>query len=1161
MKWKHIIALGTALCTAGTLCGSAAASTGLQKMQEKLTETAAAEWIEGEAVVLYSGLAHVQGESSGSETVVRSFDLTMPTETEAWETLPLLQSSATTSGHAAMPETCTISLVRSETETTEELIARLEQQPNVLCAEPNYQIQIQSVTDHINALWGLQNTGQNDGIAGCDVNAEVLQGTLSDTEMVIAILDTGMHLTHPDLEPYLWTCPNTEVSEFMGEHGYDYVNYDDDPTDDHGHGTHCAGIIASVLEQAGANSVKLLPMKILNVEGVSGIYSELEAYYDLYQLRQYGVNVVAANNSWGCSLLAAGESGDIMNMMMTLAGESGVLSICAAGNDSYSVDDIPDYPSSLDNPYVIAVAASDESDNLADFSNYGKEKVDLAAPGVNILSTYAYPVFEPNAFSEEQRSQLVDFYDGFSDEPPVQTETDNLSAFVDGNTVSFAFEETGAEQFVTLTEDRFFGAPTEQNGSLVWEYVVPEDMQCGKLYLPIPLTVSEIGMRDCSLRFAVETEGTDGWVLISENTISEDGAYGSDETKHLIADNYYFLDSMNGWETLTFYTFSRDVATANALELSLLGNTAGGVIRIYLDECYVGIETDMSDSTLSIEQKYPYYTYMNGTSMATPYVTAAAGLMALRNPSGKALDWAMDLLEATRPVDALSGLVKTGGVLDFSQLGVEKPLVLDAELDKANGLLTLTGRNLDLVDSWHDASVAIPAEAVQWTETELILDVSALGRKFMDVSLLDAAGNLIYQHTGYYPTGMEPEDIAVWQNGAEVLTNHLFTLEDSIYAMDENGNIMQLLPESGWEYCNTSGFPMLFDAEPMGSYGIAAGDNACYAIVNYYLVDPDTLEILVDQDILLRYDFHTGEWSNCGSVKAHTGMANSMGCDIQMTYGNGLVWLVCNDWNAGITEVYTYDADNFLESDAWNNVTTAPVCYNLSAVCWVNGKLLLTHDQMPTDNLFTPQWIYDPETDTWSETDLLAEGDVQKTYYDTDCVLYPAAITADDRYVVYSGLAAQDMGDLILYDTVENQFLSTGYTLYEPSQQYLYQSIVCGGILYFFYVVPVEGEPSYAGQINIQVKAVSMEALAASAEEPMLEQKMGDVDGDGQVMVEDAVAVLTEYAQRSAGLGSALTAEQERCSDIDEDGSITVEDACGILTYYAMQSAGLIPHF
>lgn len=1089
----------------------------------------ATDWIEGEAIVLTSGMPLLQGGTvSTEETVVHTATFDLQPETGI-EELPLLGSAA-----AAM-DSISVSLVRSETETTEELIARLEQQPNVVCAEPNWKIETRSVTDHQDFLWALENRGQNGGTPGLDMNIEALENTLTETEAVIAVVDTGINFSHPDLQPYLWKNPYAESGELEGLHGYDYVNWDDDPTDDHGHGTHCAGIIASVLEQANVDNVKIMGLKILDDGGSSGIYSEIAAYEYIYDAQNLGVNVTAINNSWGGSLIGAGAFGDIMNLIMTLVGQRGALSLCAAGNDGVNVDDLKDYPSGLDNPYIISVAATDESDNLANFSNYGVETVDLAAPGVNILSTYFEPYFEPSAFSEEQKAAWIALSEDFSASVPALVDADKLSDGVGQEQLMLSYGTPEAEQSLTLSQDVYFGTP-EQGSALCWEYTVPEDGAAGKLYLPLPDTVTEEEMRDFCIRFKMETEDTGCNITVLQNTLTESGVYGDPETESVLGNGTYEVDKVGRWNTIISNMAGID-GEMQALVWQLDGLTPGGKVRIYLDDFYI--------STVNDGTGYPQYAYMNGTSMATPYVTAAAGLLALRNPEADALEIATDLLCCTRPVEQLNGLVKTGGVLDFLQLESDRPCVLDSSLNTETGELTLMGRNLNNITSYsHDTFADV--QTISCTDTESVLDVSDYERCFLNITFYDGNNHAVYQTKQYYPTGTLPEIIAsISEQGGSSLDDTVFYLNGIFYRYDFDGWLYQLDMTEGWILLDSNGFPAISDIVPDAANFYTVSDHQLYVIVDYPMPEGVTKQILC-------YDFEQGSWSECGFPQELTQI-------IDVTAGDGILWLVGQQYDTEkgieIPVLCQYDPN----TKETIQISEMPSDRMAVACHWMTDELVLTMDVLPDEKTLKPlpQIIYNPAADSWRTCGQMTFEQIQTLYYDETSYLYPFAGAANSRYLVYAGMGVQGAGDIILYDTQTNQYLSTKYSIYDLSQQYYFKMVASEDMLYFLSANET-GLESYSDALELQVRGVSFEALAASAT-PIIQ--LGDADEDGVLAVEDAVAILTAYARNSAALECNFTASQKRLADVDFDGNISVEDAVSVLTYYARKSAGLDASF
>ncbi|MCD8219296.1 MAG: S8 family serine peptidase [Ruminococcus sp.] len=225
--------------------------------------------------------------------------------------------------------------------------------------------------------WGLENTGQNGGTVGCDVNADSDAITISDDagEQVIALVDTGIAYDHPDLADRMWENPFAGTGTLEGTCGYNFVDMTDDPLDDNGHGTHCAGIMAASVDDAqdvagvvSGDQVKLMALKIFDAEWYSYEFAEFAAYHYIYQAQQLNVNVVAVNDSWGYGAIDEWDDGfTIFETLINLVGENGALSIMAAGNDGMDCDTNTVLPSTWDSPYMITVAASDEQDRLALF--------------------------------------------------------------------------------------------------------------------------------------------------------------------------------------------------------------------------------------------------------------------------------------------------------------------------------------------------------------------------------------------------------------------------------------------------------------------------------------------------------------------------------------------------------------------------------------------------------------------------------------------------------------------------------------------------------------------------------------------------------------------------------------------------------------------------
>lgn len=278
--------------------------------------------------------------------------------------------------------------------SVEEAIERLRRDPDVEYAEPNYVVRALSTPDdpYFTQLWGLHNAGQDGGTAGADIRAtsawDVSTGSRS---VVVGVIDTGVDYNHPDLAANIFVNPyeiagngvDDDANGFVDDvRGWDFVNNDNDPFDDAGHGTHVAGTIGAV----GNNSigvvgvswtVTIVPIKFLDASG-AGTTADATAAVD------YATSLGAriTNNSWG----GGGFSQALLDAILE-SGEAGSLFVAAAGNDGGNTDLGPQYPSAYEAPNIISVAATDRNDALAEFSNFGSTTVDLGAPGVDIQST------------------------------------------------------------------------------------------------------------------------------------------------------------------------------------------------------------------------------------------------------------------------------------------------------------------------------------------------------------------------------------------------------------------------------------------------------------------------------------------------------------------------------------------------------------------------------------------------------------------------------------------------------------------------------------------------------------------------------------------------------------------------------------------------------
>ena len=322
--------------------------------------------------------------------------------------------------------------------------------PFVDYVEPNFELSVAlSPNDprYTNGdLYGLHNTGGTGRVADADIDApEAWDSTTGDTRFGVGVIDTGIDYTHPDLYLNIWLnqdeipssksgatdidsdglitfydlnhASNSSYTSDLNGNGYidggdllsdatwengtdednngyvddlvgwDFANGDNDPYDDNGHGTHCAGTIAGIGNNGtgvvGVNWVgQVAGLKFLGGGGTGSTADAVSAVNYAAAIRANGGNLVMTSNSWG----GGGSSNSMINAI-NAARDEGQMFFAAAGNGNYNNDLSPSYPASYTHDNIIAVAANGDSDERASFTQWGATSVDITAPGVGIWST------------------------------------------------------------------------------------------------------------------------------------------------------------------------------------------------------------------------------------------------------------------------------------------------------------------------------------------------------------------------------------------------------------------------------------------------------------------------------------------------------------------------------------------------------------------------------------------------------------------------------------------------------------------------------------------------------------------------------------------------------------------------------------------------------
>lgn len=325
-------------------------------------------------------------------------------------------------GYTIVPELRHVQLPKGL--SVQDAIQQYMSDPNVEYAEPNYMrcASVKPNDTYFRDQWALLNTGKYaNGTRGADIKVtkawDIFRGNSS---VIVAVLDSGIDYTHEDLAGNIWKNPGeTNCSDGIDNDnngfaddckGWNFVDNNNDPMDDFGHGTHVAGIIGAVgNNHVGTTGVmwdvQLMPVKIYDATTtLSGNCNSVFASDEIAGI-QYAVN----NGARVINASFHGEGYCISEMnAISNADAHQVLFVAAAGNESNNNDLAPAYPASYNLPNIISVAATDQDDRRVPFSNFGLNSVHVAAPGVYIWSTV------PTWWSEFSGYGILEYMEGTS---------------------------------------------------------------------------------------------------------------------------------------------------------------------------------------------------------------------------------------------------------------------------------------------------------------------------------------------------------------------------------------------------------------------------------------------------------------------------------------------------------------------------------------------------------------------------------------------------------------------------------------------------------------------------------------------------------------------------------------------------------------------------
>ena len=537
--------------------------------------------------------------------------------------------------------------------------------------------------------------------------------------VVVAVIDSSIDFTNPDLAPTAYTfTPEQQKKLGCDEHGFNATIESEDgilknPLLEN-HGTHCAGIIGAVWDGKGvsgvASNVRLVSVQNYSENELTSLTNAMRAFDFIDRANEAGCGISLINCSW--TMLQANEN---LDAMVRYLGEKwGIVTVFAAGNDEADLSICNAQTGALyKNPYAIIVGATDNSDNLAPYSCYSKQIVNLAAPGSGILSTFCTDPTTCEYFADAV-PESNKLYEGFEDtEQKIKADLtvngkDKLKSVGTGEIADDA--HFSGKHSLKINLDPKYAAENEDSELTYW----------------ITLNLGDISDLNVSpgdyLGFAL---GGNGSFYVSSLDYFDPV---KKEYKSLTPEGsgtYCFGES---W--VNCYVQLPELADPKDVDFSISITADKETDSVYFDAVGIGTE------------KVPYG-FISGTSMAAPAVTGFAAVMKAEHPelSGKEL---ADLVKASvRPVKDLEKSMKSGGVIDFQ---AAKSPVID-ELKISGKTVTLTGSYFGKPGSVslrrYIAGKETPeqkADVKEWTEERVVLSLESEFDGILQAELRNSEG-------------------------------------------------------------------------------------------------------------------------------------------------------------------------------------------------------------------------------------------------------------------------------------------------------------------------------------------------------------------------------------------------------------------------------------
>jgi len=1026
-------------------------------------------YTEGEALVLYhAGTASGLLSSSGDESQILTSAGFSVSETldfsavdEAGSSLQSSEENEADASSADIPSGADlrIAVIKSDTLNTEDLVSQLDSLSCVECAQPNYTHELsdlpetaeesailtfptedmetaespasasadaQAASDSVSAAaddvpsfassspddplyqsglqWGLA-----DSSAGVDLPAALKADAASSVaeDNIVAVLDTGVDYTNPDLAGKMWKNPGN--IGLPGLYGYDFAQMDDDPMPGRGgeHGTHCAGLAAAQSDNGTGVASAARHTKIM---ALKGSWDDGNGPFDIACIRSYqyiitaklaGQNVKVITNSW-----LIGSYAPVLDYVINQAGKAGILSLFAAGNENKdTLDDYEGAPLSVESPYAVVVGASNQQNKLVNFSNYDSTAVDVASPGASMLSTvpvssetnpalYDYDPMvqylnhETGAVYTNQLGDLLtsEKFTNLNCHLFHVNSSNRLEAMTESDAAHFSITEEDADGLRTIRV-RVSGLNTLSDSEL-WNYRIyytwTEENPLYGLSAPASDYVSGVSC----IPF-----GGEG----NESKYAEAGfAVGTSLSEINSLRNYSFGTAS------TSHKSSLDGAIPDTV---LSSNTLSCILMLMMEQpADGGTEVTARYSIAGITKKSDIsaYGFMSGTSMATPFLAGCCAELASLYPDESPLELRGRLVGGTVPMaDAYSSegakkAIACQGHFSFDKALDTRGSASDSAINASTWSISCSGNvitvsgyglgdaSLYVDETTHQKKAAVTSQdedSIVFTAGDALFDG---GKHRFDV--VDSSTGRTYNASYTVPEKNSSTLVRIGElpgSDTEMTSGVLVAGSDRIFFADQDGEFLYSCTDPS-SASSASSWTKLSSAEKMieGCTGL-----------------PETM---------LRYAYRNGK-------------LYAFNADVRETDGKEETDVFCSEYDigkntwSGVKKIGTFDVGRLYENE--------PVFFNTAAYS-AQGKicLIMTEDFMDlgTGNALTSTVFFlDPDSDEFQRTEIPIStiGKIQGItgYFRNGTTDYFTAVDAGQPSIVtlaYDGSSWKNLGIL-----------------------------------------------------------------------------------------------------------------------------------------------------